>query len=116
MSDLSRIWTNGCIIRSELMINCISYFKAYDDLFKHPEIVEVLKRGENAVKSVLIYGLNNRLPLPVFTEANTYWVSMTTERLSANMIQAQRDYFGAHTYQRVDAHENQFFHTNWYEL
>lgn len=116
LSDLSRIWTNGCIIRSELMINCISYFKAYDDLFKHLEIFEVLKRGENAVKSVLIYGLNNRLPLPVFTEANTYWVSMTTERLSANMIQAQRDYFGAHTYQRIDALENQFFHTNWYEL
>ncbi len=114
LSDLSRIWTNGCIIRSELMINCISYFKTYDDLFEHPEIIDVLKRGEDAVKSVLIHGLTNRIPLPLFTEANTYWVSMTTERLSANMIQAQRDYFGAHTYQRVDAPENQSFHTNWY--
>ena len=96
------------------MIKCITYFKVYNDLFEHPEIVELLKNSEHAVKSVLIHGLLNRIPLPLFTEANTYWISMTTNRLSANMIQAQRDYFGAHTYQRVDAPENQTFHTNWY--
>ncbi len=114
LSEISRIWTNGCIIRSKLMISCISYFKNYDDLIEHPEIIENLKNKENAVKAVLIYGLSNRIPLDLFSAANAHWVSMTTERLSANMIQAQRDYFGAHTYQRVDAPENQFFHTNWY--
>ena len=74
-----------------------------------------MKNAEDALKSTLIYGLQERIPLPVFTEANTYWVSMTTERLSANMIQAQRDYFGAHTYKRVDAADNESFHTNWYQ-
>ncbi len=113
LSELSRIWTSGCIIRSELMLNCISYFQRCDNLFEHPEIIESLKNKENAVKSVLIYGLSNRIPVELISTAHTHWVSMTTERLSANLIQAQRDYFGAHTYQRVDTPENQFFHTNW---
>jgi len=114
LSELSRIWTNGCIIKSQLMQKCISYFDDADDLFEIDEIIETLKDKEKAVKAVLIYGLTNRIPLPLFSSANIHWVSMTTERLSANMIQAQRDYFGAHTYQRIDASENEFFHTNWY--
>lgn len=114
LSDISRIWTNGCIIRSELMSNCISYFKNNDDLFEHPDVKKELLDKENSVKSILIYGIENRIPLELFSAANTHWISMTTARLSANLIQAQRDFFGAHTYQRVDAPENQFFHTKWY--
>ncbi len=114
LSDLSRIWTNGCIIRSALMTDCITHFKTNNDLFELPEIVDYLNANEDAVKSVLIYGLKHRIPLPLFAEANTYWISITTERLSANIIQAQRDYFGAHTYQRIDASDDQYFHTNWY--
>ncbi|MEE9362930.1 MAG: NADP-dependent phosphogluconate dehydrogenase [Cellulophaga sp.] len=113
LSDISRIWTNGCIIKSELMVECIRYFQDYSNLFDCPEVIENLKNTEAAVKTILIYGLENRIPLELFSAAQLYWVAMTTERLPANMIQAQRDYFGAHTYQRIDALESQFFHTKW---
>jgi len=114
LSELSRIWTNGCIIRSELMVKCITYFQSCKDLFEQPEIIETLKNNEKAMKNILIYGISNRVPIGSFLASNTHWVSMTTERLSANLIQAQRDYFGAHTYQRIDAEENQNFHTKWH--
>ncbi|GAA3575049.1 NADP-dependent phosphogluconate dehydrogenase [Snuella lapsa] len=115
LSEIARIWTNGCIIRSELMSNCISYFSGNHDLFENSNIIETLKTNEQAVKSALINGLTNRISLDVFSAANNYWIAMTTERLSANIIQAQRDYFGAHTYQRIDASIHDFFHTNWHK-
>jgi 6-phosphogluconate dehydrogenase len=113
LSELSRIWTNGCIIRSELMVKCISYFQSCEDLFEHSEIIETLKNNEEAMRKLLIYGIDHRVPMETFSASNNHWISMTTERLAANLIQAQRDYFGSHTYQRIDAEENQYFHTNW---
>lgn len=114
LSELSRIWTNGCIIRSELMNSCVSYFQDCDDLFEHSKIIEVLNNHEKSAANVIMCGLSNRVAMGAFSEAHTHWISMTTERLPANLIQAQRDYFGAHTYQRIDSPENEYFHHNWY--
>jgi len=62
---------------------------------------------------VLKEGISARIALPSFYAAYNYWITMTTHSLPANIIQAQRDYFGAHTYQRIDAPLHKFFHTNW---
>ena len=116
LSEIARIWTNGCIIRSQFMTDAISYFKTHTDLLSNDIIFNSLKHGEPAISDVLRLSLSNRIPLDAFYSAYNYWLGMTTERLSAHIIQAQRDYFGAHTYLRNDAPADQFFHTNWNAL
>ncbi len=112
LSEIARIWTNGCIIKSTLMVQCIHVLKSDNNLFNNKDLMEELQTNETALSSVLIKALKHRLFIPCFTEALNYWVGMTTERLSANVIQAQRDYFGAHTYQKNDG-TDRFYHTNW---
>jgi 6-phosphogluconate dehydrogenase len=62
---------------------------------------------------VVATALVNGIPVPAFTTALNYFDGYRSERLPANMLQAQRDYFGAHTYERVDKPRGEFFHTNW---
>ena len=113
LSEIARIWTNGCIIRSKLMVQSISIFRNFDDYFDDSNVISILKNAEESAVFVLKYALNHRLNLNAFSEAYNYWIGMTTKNSSANLIQAQRDYFGAHTYQRNDIDSNDFFHTNW---
>jgi 6-phosphogluconate dehydrogenase len=113
LSEIARIWTNGCIIRSQLMQDSISFLKKHNDLISHKDVFENLKTSESSIAEVLQLAISNRVPLDTFWAAYTYWISMTTKRLSANLIQAQRDYFGAHTYQRLDKPLAEYFHTNW---
>lgn len=113
LSELSRIWTNGCIIRSNLMNDVSEIFKNNPELIDDTSIFETLKISENAVSKLLKSGIDNRISLDAFYAAYNYWVSMTTKRLPANLIQAQRDFFGAHTYQKIDENPSQYFHTNW---
>lgn len=113
LAEIARIWTNGCIIRSSFMTASIAIFQEHDELLNHKDIFTSLNANENAMSEILGYGLSKRVALPTLWSAYNYWVAMTTEILPANLIQAQRDYFGAHTYQRIDAPLDQFFHTNW---
>ena len=113
LSEIARIWTNGCIIRSQFMMDSIGYLKQSKDLISHQNLFERLQETESSIAEVLKHAISNRVPLDTFWAAYNYWISMTTKRLSANVIQAQRDYFGAHTYQRIDKPLTQFFHTNW---
>ena len=113
LSEIARIWTNGCIIRSRFMVDCISYFKDHNELLTHKTILNVLNENENIISKVIQDGMANRVPLDSFWSAYNYWISMTTAVLPANLIQAQRDYFGSHTYQRNDNDIGEFFHTNW---
>lgn len=113
LSNIAQIWTNGCIIKSDLMEQCTTIFKTLDDLVDDTELFEVLKSSEADIGVILKLGIDNREPLFCYSAAYNYWIALTTERLSANVIQAQRDYFGAHTYQRIDAPMHKFFHTNW---
>ncbi len=68
---------------------------------------------EGAITAMLREGLNRRVSLPCFTSAYHFWVDSTTQNLPANLIQAQRDFFGAHTYQRTDDPDGHFHHSNW---
>ncbi|WP_298555921.1 NADP-dependent phosphogluconate dehydrogenase [uncultured Algibacter sp.] len=114
LSEIARIWTNGCIIRSEFMEKSITVFKKYESYLEDENSLNLLKSAEAAIKQSISDSLSSRIAFDTFWSAYNYWVSMTTKNLPANLIQAQRDYFGAHTYQKINAPENQFFHTKWY--
>lgn len=112
-SDIARIWSNGCIIKSSLMNMLHNEFKDQVDLFDMEAVTIALRSGEASIRNLLKSSLDQRVSLHCFSSAFYYWIDMTTERLSANLIQAQRDFFGAHTYQRIDAPETEFYHTKW---
>ncbi|NMH88344.1 NADP-dependent phosphogluconate dehydrogenase [Flavivirga algicola] len=114
ISEIARIWTNGCIIRSKFMEQSVEVFKKYESYLDNPDIFELLVATEKEIRMNIAYSLFHRVPFDAFWSAYNHWIAITTENLPANLIQAQRDYFGAHTYQKVDAQEDQFFHTNWY--
>ncbi len=113
LSALARIWTNGCIIRSSLMQQCVDIFKQTSSLLAHEATFMSIYNQEESLKALILFGVEHNVGLPCFQAAQTYWQMMNTARLPANLIQAQRDYFGAHTYQRTDQAEDQHFHTNW---
>ncbi len=113
LSEICRIWSSGCIIKSEKIKAFSEILKTSNNLFESKEILESLHENETAMPYVIDYALKTRISIPCFYEAYNYWVAMTTEQSSANMIQAQRDFFGAHKFQRVDAEQDQMFHHNW---
>lgn len=113
LSSIARIWTNGCIIRSAFMERMIDVLKQANTLFDNDTVVKELAQLEGSASEVLQQGILSGCALPSFSSAYQYWLGMTTERLPANLLQAQRDYFGAHTYQRIDQPETAFFHSNW---
>ncbi|MEJ2113844.1 MAG: NADP-dependent phosphogluconate dehydrogenase [Flavobacteriaceae bacterium] len=113
LSELARIWTNGCIIRSALMNHLSSIFRNDDDIFDNSKLFKFLNSVEKDISETIQKAFSNRVSCDAFCSAYNYWISMTTDTLPANLIQAQRDFFGAHSYQRIDKDSNEFFHTNW---
>ena len=113
---IALMWRGGCIIRS-VFLGKIK--EAYD---KDPNLVNLLMDDyfAQAIQSlvpawreVVAYAVKAGIPMPAFSSALSYFDGYTTESLPAILLQAQRDYFGAHTYERIDAPRGQFFHTNW---
>ncbi|GAA4271696.1 NADP-dependent phosphogluconate dehydrogenase [Aquimarina gracilis] len=117
LSEIARIWTNGCIIRSELMEELSLLFGKENDteILMFPEIIDKVKPGISALANIVALGLLAQCSLPVLSSTINYVLTYTSKNTSANMIQAQRDFFGAHTYQRIDRPWDQYFHTNWKE-
>jgi len=91
----------------------LAIFKEHKSYLEATSIQEKLTSLEKDIKSCISNALENRIPLDSFWASYNYWIAITTERLPANLIQAQRDYFGAHTYQKIGASEKAFFHTIW---
>lgn len=112
-SEIARIWSNGCIIKSHLMNSLYEAFKTERDLLQMDMIFNDLLAHEEALRTVLKTGLDARISLHCFTAAYHYWIDMTSAQLPANLIQAQRDFFGAHTYQRLDDPSGDYYHTKW---
>ena len=113
---IALMWRGGCIIRS-VFLGKIK--EAYD---KNPELenlllddyfAETIKSLVPAWREVVAYAVKAGIPMPAFSSALNYFDGYTTETLPANLLQAQRDYFGAHTYERIDQPRGKFFHTNW---
>ncbi|EHQ3682558.1 NADP-dependent phosphogluconate dehydrogenase [Enterococcus faecium] len=113
--EIAKNWRAGCIIRARFLQKITD---AYD---KNPEIenlllddyfVEITKKYQQSVRDVVALAVQAGVPVPTFSSAIAYFDSYRAERLPANIIQAQRDYFGAHTYERVD--KEGIFHYSWY--
>ena len=113
LSELSRIWTNGCIIKSDLMAELVSIFKTTDNLLTNNQIIKQLKTLKPSIKKVVSECVLNELAISNLSESINFLNSFAVANSSANLIQAQRDYFGAHTYQRKDEDSGKFHHTNW---
>ena len=113
---IALMWRGGCIIRS-VFLGKIK--EAYDadpelkNLILAPYFKETIEKLVPAWRKVAAAAVQYGVPAPAMTSALSYFDGYTTERLPANLLQAQRDYFGAHTYERVDAPRGEFFHTNW---
>ena len=113
---IALMWRGGCIIRSTFLGKIK---EAYDkdpelsNLLLDPYFKALIESLVPAWRKVVANAALCGIPTPAFSSALSYFDGYTTERLPANLLQGQRDYFGAHTYERVDAPRGQFFHTNW---
>lgn len=115
-SDVANVWREGCIIRSGILEPiCQAYNEASDlaHLLLSAELGGTVGRLQGSWRKAIATGLQLGIPLPASSAALSHYDSLATRRLPANLIQAQRDYFGAHTYERVDQPRDTFFHTEW---
>ena len=112
---IAQIWRAGCIIRAEFLQNITDAFdkdSELENLLLDDYFVDITKRYQEAVRDVVSLAVQAGIPIPTFTSAISYYDSYRSENLPANLIQAQRDYFGAHTYARTD--KAGIFHYDWY--
>lgn len=115
LGEIARIWSGGCIIRSHFLQEIYDAYlhKAPLDLLIAGSFALKMKPAIEALRQVVILALQHSIPVPALASALAYVDSLRSERLPANLIQAQRDFFGAHTYQRIDSPRESFFHTDW---
>ncbi|MBN2341850.1 MAG: NADP-dependent phosphogluconate dehydrogenase [Deltaproteobacteria bacterium] len=116
MKETARIWKGGCIIRAALLDEIMGAFERTPDLSNlllDSNFAGVLKQNINGLRQVISLGAMNGIPLPAFAASLSYFDAFTTARLPQNLVQAQRDAFGSHTYQRTDSPEQGFVHTDW---
>ncbi|WP_229201337.1 NADP-dependent phosphogluconate dehydrogenase [Arcticibacterium luteifluviistationis] len=112
LSEIARIWTNGCIIRSGLMETLIDTLKNSTSLLLS-ENKEKLSSELQALRNIATVGINSGISMPCHLSALDYLNANLYNHPTANIIQAQRDFFGAHTYKRVDAANGKSYHTIW---
>jgi len=113
---IALMWRGGCIIRSVFLGNIKEAFDRnpeLDNLLLDPFFKEKIDHSQASWRGVTAAALQNGIPVPAMTSALCYYDGFRSERLPANLLQAQRDYFGAHTYERIDRPRGEFFHTNW---
>jgi len=120
LGEIAKIWRGGCIIRAQFL-NRITEAYQQDtpptNLMLAPFFTDILNKGQKDWREVVALAATNGIPVPSFGGSLSYYDAYRAERLPANLLQAQRDFFGAHTYERLDKPEGEFFHTNdWPEL
>ena len=110
------IWRGGCIIRSVFLGRIKDAFDRnpkLENLLLDPFFREAVETAQASWRNVVTTAVQMGIPVPAISSALAFYDGYRQERLPANLLQAQRDYFGAHTYERVDRPRGQFFHTNW---
>jgi 6-phosphogluconate dehydrogenase len=113
---IAMLWRSGCIIRSVFLEKIKNAFVKNNDLSNlllDDYFKSVIDRCQPSWRKVVSQAALLGIPLPVFSSALAFYDGYRCERLPANLLQAQRDYFGAHTYERLDQLRGTFFHTNW---
>ncbi|MBK3519190.1 decarboxylating NADP(+)-dependent phosphogluconate dehydrogenase [Carboxylicivirga marina] len=113
---IALMWRGGCIIRSVFLSKIKEAFdnqSSLSNLLLDPYFKAAIDKAQNGWRKVVATAVMNGIPTPAFATALCYFDGYRSERLPANLLQAQRDYFGAHTYERTDKPRGEFFHTNW---
>ncbi len=116
IGNIAMIWRGGCIIQAQFLNRIIDAFESnpnIPNLLLDAYFKSVMEPYQNAWREVVTQAINSGIPVPAFSSALSYYDSYRSSRLPANLLQAQRDYFGSHKYERVDRPRNQFFHTDW---
>ncbi len=114
--NVASIWRNGCIIRSvflEDITEAYSKNRNLKNILLADKFKQEIEKHHNSLRKVISFAVQSGIPVPAMSAALSYLDSYTKERLPANLLQAQRDFFGAHTYERIDMPRKEFFHTNW---
>lgn len=117
LKEIARIWKGGCIIRAALLNEIMTAFEKHPDLSNlllDDRFQVVFKENLQGLRKIVSLGATAGIPLPAFSASLCYFDAFTTESLPQNLVQAQRDAFGAHTYQRTDTPEEGFIHTEWH--
>lgn len=114
--EIALMWRGGCIIRSVFLGKIKEAFDRNPDLTNlllDPFFKDKIEKAQAGWRMVVSQAVLNGIPVPALSSALGYYDGYRCERLPANLLQAQRDYFGAHTYERIDKPRGEFFHTNW---
>jgi 6-phosphogluconate dehydrogenase len=115
-SAVARIWRGGCIIRSTFLDDIMKAFSSRPDLpilLLDPYFRAVLESCQEGWRRVVAEAVRAGIPVPALSSALSFYDGYRSETVPANLIQAQRDYFGAHTYERIDRPRGEYFHTDW---
>lgn len=114
--EIAKIWRAGCIIRAQFLQKITDAYDKdpdIDNLLLDDYFKDIAEKYQQAVREVVAVAVQSGVPVPAFSSAIAYFDSYRAKRLPANLIQAQRDFFGAHTYERVD--KEGIFHYSWYD-
>jgi len=114
--DIALMWRGGCIIRSQFLGKIKQAFEKnldIENLLLDDFFAREIQKAEKGWRKVVIMGIDLGIPTPAFSSALAFYDGYRSERLPANLLQALRDYFGAHTYERVDKPRGMFFHSDW---
>ncbi|MDA3797539.1 MAG: decarboxylating NADP(+)-dependent phosphogluconate dehydrogenase [Kiritimatiellae bacterium] len=114
--EIALMWRGGCIIRARFLVNIKEAFDnnpTLANLMLDPYFTDVVVGAQSAWRNVVKSAIDMGIAVPAMSTALNYYDSYRCERLPANLLQGQRDYFGAHTYERTDKPRGEFFHTNW---
>lgn len=117
LGECARIWKGGCIIRARFLGKIKHAFDenpGLPNLLLAPEFKQTILDRQEAWREVIMMAAKLGIPVPAFSASLDYFDSYRRDRLPQNLTQAQRDYFGAHTYERVDKPRGEFFHANWF--
>jgi len=116
MGGIALMWRGGCIIRSRFLGKIKEAFDknpAIENLLLDTFFSSAINSYQASWRKAIVHAVESGIPTPAFSTALAFFDGYRTARLPANLLQAQRDYFGAHTYERIDQPRGQFFHTNW---
>ena len=116
LGAIARIWRGGCIIRASFLNRITEAYERNPELVNlmlDPFFKDILNSNQADWREIVSLGVMNGIPIPAFSASLGYYDSYRSARLPANLLQAQRDFFGAHTYERTDKPAGEFFHTQW---
>jgi 6-phosphogluconate dehydrogenase len=119
LASIAAIWRGGCIIRAKFLNHITDAYRSnpsLENLMLAPFFKDVLNRNEHQWREVVSIAALAGIPVPAFSASLAYYDSFRSAFLPANLLQAQRDFFGAHTYERNDQPRGEWFHTKWPEV